>query len=163
MTFGPRQTSSRPGRAGLAGKEPVHHVAVGQSLSRCRDALQQRLGPNWRVCDLISDDPLSSPGAVFVLGTAELPPGNIQLGRSATNSSVLIGTDPVGLINHGETDPSRASLDRLADLVRTLAGQPAGRDAEPLGGQTPHRSRKRAGGFRNIADTTGLALTHPRY
>jgi hypothetical protein len=71
----------------------VNRIALGPSLGRGRDALQRRLGAGWVVEDLITCVRVLEPGDVVLLGTPELPPGQVQMGR---DGRVLVGTHPPG-------------------------------------------------------------------
>lgn len=92
-------------------------VALGPSLSHWRVDLQRRLGDDWVLEELISIQAPPRADDIVVLGTAELPSGDLQAG----SSSVLVGIGPPRSSTGGEAEGSLALLDRLAAVLRTLA------------------------------------------
>jgi hypothetical protein len=96
-------------------------VVLGPSLSRFREGLQQRLGANWIVDDLISCEARpDGPDEVMVLGTDEIEPGHVQVSRRGLASSVLIGTFRRRGSTTRERDASPSILDPLAETLNAL-------------------------------------------
>lgn len=99
---------------------PGMRVTLGPSLSHWRQDLQRLLGQEWVVGELISGHAPPEAEDVVVLGTSELPAGEIEPGRTARPVSLLIGTGPPALSDAG-AEPFRQAVDRLAAALRALA------------------------------------------
>ena len=119
-TFRGRSPKRRGTRLAAVGP-PVRRVALGPSLSGCREGLQHRLGADWIVHDLISCDAPDGLDDVLVLGTEEIEPGSMQVSRRGLGRAVTDRDRPI---------PKIPRLERPSQSVRSCT---PGRDAAQLG------------------------------
>ena len=91
-------------------------VALGPSLSSLRKGLQERLGGKWQVDDLFSVRRSDGPARVMVIGTPEIPYGEVQVVHHENADSVLIGTALLQACRDATVRPM-PPLESIADAV----------------------------------------------
>ncbi len=100
-----------------SGADEVARVILGPSLTLWSQTLQQRLGERYLVEDMLSDPAGDGDaGAVVVLGTPEIAPGEIQLYRRRPGAVVLVGIAPCHR-GAGATHSIGPLVDRLVDAL----------------------------------------------
>jgi hypothetical protein len=102
------------------GPDEVARVIVGPSVTLWRDTLQERLGDRYLVKDMLFDAAGDSHSqTVTILGTPEIPLGDIQVYRHRAGAVVLHGIAPRHL-GGGTTQAIEPLMKRLVDALSGL-------------------------------------------
>jgi hypothetical protein len=109
------------------GADEVTRVIVGPSVTLWRDTLQERLGDRYLVKDMLFDaGGCSCSQAVTILGTPEIPLGDIQVYRHRAGAVVLYGIAAPRHLGGSDTQAIEPLMERLVDALSGLVDRSGG-------------------------------------